>query len=186
MLAYRVFPYIPGTADGLPGSPSYLHKPQGSGRLDNPAHYAVWYLASEESGAIGETFGDLPEWTDAMFIYPDLQGGRRALGTYHLPDDVPLLDLDDAKVLLQRGLRPTQVIERNRSATQKWALSIFDERGHQGVRLWAGVRWWSYRSPSWRILGVWGATPTCVHVANLTTTHPAIEDAATVLSKTLL
>lgn len=178
-----MFPYIPGTTNCVPGSPTYLHKPQGRGRLDNPDHYDIWYLALEASGAIGESFGDLPEWNDNMFAFPGLLGSRRALGTYQLSDDVPVLELDDAKALLERGLRPTQVIERNRPATQRWARAVFDERSDQGARLWAGVRWWSYHRPSWRILGVWGATPKCVDVADLATTHPAVQDAAALLSK---
>lgn len=186
MLAYRVFPYVGSAADGTPGSPSYLHKPQGNGRLDNPSLYDVWYLSTEQSGAVGEVFGDLPEWSDAMFAFPALPGSRRALATYQVPDDLPVLDLDDAKALLDRGLRPTQVIERNRSATQKWALSIFNERNDRGERTWSGVRWWSYHRPSWRILGVWGATPACVHVGDLTTKHPAVVDSATLLTKPLV
>src|SRR6266567_4725416 len=42
-------------------------------------------------------------------------------------DDIALLDLDDAN-LYTRGQRPTQVIERNRAATQAWALSVCNER----------------------------------------------------------
>ena len=157
MLLYRVFPSLDSAGEGEPGHPSYIHKPQGKGRLDNPGDYTCWYLSGESSGAVGEVFGDLTSWVDDMFEVPFLAGARRALGTYFIPDDTPLLDLDDAKNLLDRGLRPTQVIIRNRPATQAWALAIFKEANADGSRKWQGVRWWSYQRPSWQIYGLWGS-----------------------------
>ncbi len=96
MLLYRVFPYLPTALSHEPGHPSYIHKPQGAHRLDNPGHYTVSYFALEPSGAAGETFRDLDEWSDAMFVFPSLPGSRRALATYRVDDATPLLDLDDA------------------------------------------------------------------------------------------
>lgn len=187
MLVYRVFPYIPGATAGCAGHATYLHRPQGSGRLDNPKNYTVWYLACEPSGAIGETFGDLDEWSDTMFVFPKLSGSRRALATYSLPDDLALLDMDDARNLLDRGLRPTQVIERNRSATQAWALRIYNECNDRGDSLWQGVRWWSYHRPQWRILGYWGApAPFLVDVEPLDTKHRALVDAASTLRRPIV
>jgi RES domain-containing protein len=186
VLAYRVFPYHPSATAGEAGSPSYLHKPQGQGRLDNPGEYDVWYLSVEASGAVGETFGNLATWSPAMFPFPGLPGARKALGVYELDDDLPLLELDDARNLLDRGLRPTQVVERNRSATQAWALAIFRERDHRGNPRWAGVRWWSYHRPQWRILGVWGAVPRCVLVEDLDMGHIAVVDAARTLTKLIV
>ncbi len=153
------------------------------GRLDNPADYDCWYLAADAPGAVGETFGDLDVWTSGMFSFPALAGADRALGTYKIPDATPILDLDDARNLLDRGLRPTQVIERNRPATQGWALRIFNERTRTGSRKWNGVRWWSYHRPQWRIYGLWELTPECVAVDALALDHPAVVDAARVLSK---
>ncbi len=183
MLLYRVFPYLAAAAPGEPGHSGYLHGPQGKGRLDNPAEYACWYLSAEAGGAVGEVFADLGRWSPEMFDVPFLPGGERSLGVYEIPDETPLLDLDDAKHLLDRGLRPTQVIERNRPATQAWVLKIFDERDADGSRRWRGVRWWSYHRPQWRILGLWGVTPSKVAVEPLEQGHPAIHDAARALSK---
>jgi hypothetical protein len=178
MLVYRVFPHLPQAPSEAAGHPMHVY-PQGSGRLDNPAHYKIWYLALEPAGAVAETFGDLDEWDSAMFEYSLIQGSCRALATYHLGDETPLLDLDDSRNLLSRGLRPTQVIERNRSATQNWALSVFNERNDSGIRIWKGVRWWSYYRPQWRIIGYWGSEPPeLLGVDDLTLTSPAVIDAA--------
>lgn len=183
MLVYRVFPHLSRAPSGAAGHPMHVHQ-QGPGRLDNPAHYEIWYLALEPAGAVAETFGDLDEWDSRMFEYPLMRGSRRALATYHLRDETPLLDLDDSRNLLIRGLRPTQVIERNRSATQNWALSVFNERNDSGTRIWEGVRWWSYHRPQWRIIGYWGGeSPELLGVDELTLASPAVIDAATSLRR---
>ena len=87
------------------------------------------------------------------------------------------------KTCLDRGLRPTQVIERNRSVTQSWALKIFQERTTAGDRKWYGVRWWSFQRPQWRVYGLWEVTPDCVEVQPLTLTHPAVADSAAALAR---
>jgi hypothetical protein len=185
VLAYRVFPALNSARAGEPGHPEYLHPQQGQGRLDNPSHYLCWYLSLEASGAVGEVFADLLHWRELMFSFPALPGSRRALGTYEIPDNASLLDLDDARNLLERNLRPTQVIERNRAATQAWALRVFEERGSSFERKWVGLRWWSFHRPQWRILGLWDVSPNCVQVERLDLHHPAVVDAAKALSKPL-
>jgi hypothetical protein len=183
MLAYRVYPDLPGAPPGTAGHPLYVQT-QGFGRLDNPGHYRIWYLALEPAGAIAETFGDLDLWHPEMFQCPSISGSRRALATLGMDDDTPLLDLDDARNLYARGLRPTQVIERNRAATQTWALSVYNERSHQGTRIWQGIKWWSYHRPQWRIIGYWGEdAPRLLKTEELTLTSPAVTDAATSLRR---
>ena len=188
VIAYRVFVQLPGAAAGAPGHGTHLHKPQGQGRLDNPRHYDLWYFAVTPECAIGEVFGNLTEWTDGMFQAPYLPGSRRALGKYEIRDDFNVLDLDDANALLDRGLRPTQVIARNRATTQHWALGIFQETTHDGSRKWAGVRWWSFQRPHWTVIGLWvapGTTPQhhLVGVDPLNLSHPSVVDAARTLAK---
>jgi hypothetical protein len=183
MLTYRVCPHLPGVAPNVPGHPLYIGA-QGSGRLDNPGHYQIWYLALDEAGAVGETFGHLDRWDDRMFDFPDIPSSRRVLATYRLEDHTPLLDLDDARNLSKRGLRPTQVIERNRAATQAWALDIYNERNDRGARMWQGVRWWSYHQPQWRIIGYWGnERPKFEDFEELNLTNPAVIDAAESLGR---
>lgn len=178
MLLYRVFPHLPLARLGEAGHPMHI-RAQGSGRLDNPGYYKIWYLALEPAGAIAEAFGDLDEWTTEMFDCPLIAGSHRALATFLLRDDTPLLDLDDSRNLLARGLRPTQVIERNRAATQSWALNIFNERNDRGGRIWQGVRWWSHHRPQWRIIGYWGDdAPRLLNVEDLALTSPPVVDAA--------
>jgi hypothetical protein len=187
MLYYRIFPFHASAIPGQPGHATYLYKPQGPGRLDNPRYYEVWYLAADMSGAVGEVFGDLPTWSDAMFDFPKIPGSRKAIGVFELPDDLPILDLDDARNLLDRGLRPTQVVERNRSASQSWALKIWQECAPaSGDPTWHGVRWWSFHRPQWRVLGVWGHSPICRDVQVLSVDHVAVRDAASQLRKRVM
>lgn len=188
MLAYRVFWYDPTASDDtVAGHPTYLHRPQGTGRLDNPSEYDVWYLADSPSAAVGEVFGDLAVWEDDMFIIPSLPNGLRSLATVSVADSSDLLDLDDARNLLDRGLRPTQVIERRRSVSQSWALDIFRETtGNQ--RKWAGVRWWSFQRPHWRVFGLWvdPGQPAPFDVKDvdiLSVRHQAVIDAANSLGR---
>lgn len=183
MLLYRVFPWLPDAKAGEPGHPSYLHRPQGHGRFDNPTEYDAWYLAAEASGAVGETFGDLPEWTPVMFSFPFLPGAERALGIYEVSDDLPVLNLDDAATLLDRGLRPSQVVSRNRADTQGWALKIAEEIDASGRQKWQGVRWWSYHRPHWTLYCLWGQIPRCVEVQTLSVEHPAVVDASKSLGR---
>jgi len=183
MLAYRICPHLPTAAWASPGHPMHVGI-QGTGRLDNPARYRIWYLALDPAGAVAETFGDLNTWDSAMFRCPLIPGSRRVLATYHLNDDTPLLDLDDARNLYERRLRPTQVIERNRAVTQALALSIYNERNDQGARIWDGIRWWSYHRPQWRIIGYWGQSdPRLLHLQELTLANPAMTDAAISLKR---
>jgi len=161
----------------------YLYT-QGRGRLDNPGHYRIWYLALEPAGAVAEAFGDLDPWDAEMFRFPFIPGSRCALATHIVNDDIALLDLDDARNLYTRGLRPTQVIERNRAATQAWALSVYNERNDRGARTWQGIKWWSYHRPQWRIIGYWGEnTPHLLATEELSLTNPAVTDAATSLRR---
>ena len=181
MLLYRVFPHLPSAAAGAPGHPEYEHRPQRGGRVDHP-DYFVWYLAREAAGAVGESFGNLATWDPSMFEFPLLPGARRAMGVYALPDDLRVLDLDDPAELVQRGLRPTQIVTRNLAVTQAWGHSMWDERDPHdpAVRRWQAVQWWSFQRPTWSILASW-ERPRCMQVEPLALTHPAVRDAAAAL-----
>lgn len=186
MLLYRIFGYDRNAPTNSPGHPEYLHRPaQGTGRIDNPDKYVAWYLAREATGAVAEVFGNQTTWQDGMFDFPYLAGARKALGIYHLPDDLPVLNLDHALALHQRGLRPTQIVERNRSASQQWARDVYEERNVRGEPKWAGVEWWSYHRPHWRMLGLWQVTPECVQVDALDLKHHAVVDAARSLGRVI-
>lgn len=185
MLTYRVFPYLPTARPGQPGHPLYEHRPQRGGRVDHPDYY-VWYLARQPEAAVGETFGNLAVWDRSVFGVPFIPGARRALGVYVLPDDLRLLDLDDARVLLDRSLRPTQIVARNLAVTQAWGHAIWAEPDpHDQVgRRWQAVQWWSYHHPTWPILASW-ARPRLEHVEPLSLTNPAVTEAARALLRPL-
>jgi hypothetical protein len=187
MLLYRIFPYSKSATPGSPGHPLYLYPYQRDGRFDNPSDYLIWYLACESSGAVGEVFGDLPEWEDAMFDFPAIPGSRRALAIYQVPDGTPFLEMNDANNLLERGLRPTQVVHRNRSDTQNWSLKVFGEVDLRGQRKWHGIRWWSFQRPHWSAVGYWEkAGLTVLKVEDLDVAHPAVIDAASSLCKMII
>lgn len=181
MLLYRVMPYDPSARrPDQPGHPQYLHPDQGLGRLDNPDRFRVRYPALDPAAAVGEAFGNLTIWQPSMLRFPQVPAAVRALGVYRLDEERhPLLDLDDAHNLLDRDLRPTQVIARHRPTTQAWARRIHEEGR------WAGVRWWSYRRPHWTVIGVWVDDAVEVVETQLLAAHPALSDAARSLGKIL-
>lgn len=123
--------------------------PQGRGRVDNPEYYLTLYLSDDPLGAIGEAFGNHSIWTsDLLSGPPGLAGSVRALATFD-SSQVVAVDLDDPRALLDRALRPSRVVTRQRGTTQGWALEIFREER------WDGVRWWSFHNPEWGSYGLW-------------------------------
>lgn len=188
MLLYRVFLYDPAAAPGNSGHATYLHRPQGSGRWDNPAIYDAWYLSPAAEGAVGETFGNLFTWSAEMLEHPS--GLRRALATFSVDDDLPVFDFDDATNLHRLGMRPSQVVIRNKSFTQGKAATLFAETTADGRRRWAGVSWWSYHRPTWRNIMLW-TKPTeasglaLQHVEPLTLDSVPVVEAARALHKRL-
>lgn len=180
MLLYRVLPYLSSAKPGEPGHPLYVHPAQGTGRWDNSLAYLAWYLASEQTSAVAEVFAHLSLWRDAMFPFPQIPGSRRALGVYRLPDDLPYVDLDDPQTLVDRRMRPSQVIERNRPYTQAKAFAIYNEKK------WSGIRWWSFHRPQWRVWCLWEINPICEDVQDLDVSHMAVRDAAAALAKPIV
>lgn len=181
MLVFRVFPHLPSARRPTePGHALYTHPDQGLGRLDNPDLYLVRYLALDPAAAVAEAFGNVAVWRPSMLGFPNLAGSERALGAYRLDEKRhPLLDLDDARCLLDRGLRPTQVVSRNRPTTQAWARRIFEEGR------WAGVRWWSYHRPHWTVAGIWSDGALELLEVLPVAGHPALADAARSLRRIL-
>jgi len=93
-------------------------------------------------------------------------------------EEAEVLDLDDARELVRRSLRPSAVVTRERTVTQRWALAAFQEKR------WAGVRWWSYYDPRWGSFGLWHSSKLrAMQVTPLTADHPALIEAATVLAR---
>jgi hypothetical protein len=174
---YRVLPWLDDAREGQPGHPLYIPTPQGAGRVDNPEHYLILYASDVPAGAVGEAFGNHSVWTPELLEGPPLmQGSRRALATYE--GDSEALDLDDPAALVERGLKPSRVVTRDRSVTQSWALDVFQERR------WDGVRWWSFHHPEWGSFGLWNVTSlTVADVQPLERDSAALTEAARSLNR---
>lgn len=153
MRLFRVLPYLSDAAEDEPGG-VFFRPAGGKSRADAPdGSYRCLYAAASAEAAIAEAFGRFDTWDRALFeadpATPLLPGSRFALASYELPDDVALRNLDDARTLLDEGLRPSQVVTRNRDVTQGWALRIHARGG------FAGVSWWSYYDANWQSIAIW-------------------------------
>lgn len=179
MWLYRVFPYLPRAAEGEPGHPLYVHPGAGSGRVDSSdGSYRVAYYADSPAGAIGETFGDLDAWSDAMLTTPSLPGARRALASVAVPDSAAILDLDDGPNLAKRGIRPSQVVHPSHAVSREWAQRV------RGEGVWSGVRWWSFWYPAWGVVAMWDLSERdVVKVEELDRQHPAFAEANSFLRR---
>lgn len=94
-----------------------------------------------------------------------------------MPEVLVTADLDNPRELVTRRLRPSDVISRDFARTQAWALTIYNSNTV------AGVRWWSYHDARWASAGFWDLNAiTDYGVGRLDITHPAIAEAAEVLS----
>lgn len=135
-------------------------------------------MSDQAAGAVAEAFGEFATWSAALFKgSPVLPGSRRALAAYEL-ENTRIIDLDDPQNLVKHGLRPSQVVTRNRRVTQRWALDLFRKKR------WGGVRWWSYYEPDWASFGLWTlAGLRVVNVSPLSQRHPAVQEAMRVLRR---
>lgn len=138
------------------------------------------YLAASASGAIGETFAHLSTWSRAILPFPAIDGAERMLGIYSFDEEIhPLLDLDDPRALLDRALRPTDVVIRNRPRSQRIARDAFAEQR------WSGLSWWSMHRPQWTLHMLWQAHDITVEGVQALPGHPALIDAGRLLAKKL-
>lgn len=175
---YRVFPWLEGAGVGGPGHPTFVPS-FGAGRIDNPDSYLARYLSDGPAGACAEAFFFKSVWdTNMLRGLPTLRGSAQAIASFELDPGAKICDLDDASRLVELDLRPSQVVTRDRTVTQTWALRLFRERR------WAGIRWWSYYDPRWGSHGVWDAGALDLReVEPLSLDHPAITEAADVLNR---
>ena len=147
--------------------------------MDNADLYRVLYVADRSAGAIAEAFGSFEMWTSAMFgELPAIPSSVRALATYDLADSAAILNLDDAQALIEWGLRPSEVVTRERRTTQAWARRIFNSGR------FSGVRWWSFYNPDWASLGLWDYSRLTVRsVERLSPESPQVEEARVYLMR---
>lgn len=148
MRAYRISPWDPrsggaaATARLLEGLAA-VRAGQQAGRFDNSRLYGALYLSLSQAGAVAEVLGSHAEWVDGLFDAPGL-GLRRHLLTVQIDDAIVdrIVDIDDARFLLDRGLRPSEIAGRARTRTRSLAADVFSEGA-------AGIRFWSYHRPEW-------------------------------------
>jgi hypothetical protein len=145
LILHRVFPRDPRAAPGEPGGSLFWPRGlQGYGRHDNPELYACFYASEARVSPVAEA---LAPFRGSGEVVPGMleRGGRPlALAALELPDEVPLVDLDEPSMLAAEELRPSQVATRRRSLTQGQAARLFEK--HERV---AGLRWWSSLESLW-------------------------------------
>jgi RES domain len=144
VILWRVLPWDPSARPAAPGGALWFPRPfQGTARHDNPGRYGCLYVTEAPVSAIAEALapfrgtGDLePEMLTRM---------ERPLGLARIElRGARLLDLDDPAVLVDAGLRPSQVATNHRDVTQPEAARLHEQ--HPDA---AGLRWWSTLEASW-------------------------------------
>ncbi|MCS3428256.1 RES domain-containing protein [Mycolicibacterium mucogenicum 261Sha1.1M5] len=174
---FRCYPRVAGARQGKPGHWSFVPRPQFHGRWDNADLYDSWYFSKTAVGAVAESFYNKRRWIPEVFLTP--AGEPRAVVEleYAGPE---LVDLDDARVLLDLGVRPSTVVVQDLGVTQALAKRVFEERsGDRG-----GISWWSSQMPAETSVMLWGeggvppAGLKVVGIQTLSAEHPAVVEAA--------
>jgi hypothetical protein len=140
---YRVFSWDGASTGRQSGGPLFVARDrQGAGRHDAPARYGAWYCARDAVAAVAES---IQFFRGSVLTAADFQrptGIDKALARLWLDDEALIVDLDDARELVARKVRPSNVATRRRPVTQRLALAMFEE----GV---AGFQWWSTLEAEW-------------------------------------
>jgi hypothetical protein len=140
---YRVFPWNPQSRDTESGGAFFIARDkQGQGRYDIPHLDGVYYCGQERVSAVSEFIQAFrgQTVTDAHFERPD--GLVMAIVHFELDPSVPLMNLDDPKILMQLKIRPSQVLTRNRDTTRSLAERLYAQGN-------AGFLWPSALEASW-------------------------------------
>ena len=144
MILYRCFAWDRTSRSRRPGSALWFPRAyQGDGRHDNPDEYGCLYLTEVAVSAVVEQLAPFR----SQRLIPQLlvrRGLPLALAEIELPDDAPLVDLDEPRTLARHRLRPSRVATRRRDVTQPQALALYGERPDA-----AGLRWWSTYEALW-------------------------------------
>ena len=145
MRLWRALPLDERSRHDQPGGALWFpREQQGAGRHDNPELYGCLYVAEDPVSAVAE---QLAPFRGSGTLVPSMLirfGLPFALVAVDLVDGMPVVDLDDPRVLDQEGLRPSQIATRLRSATQLQAAEIY--AAHPDA---IAMRWWSTLEASW-------------------------------------
>lgn len=145
MRLWRALPHDDRAGHDHPGGALWFSRQQqGDGRHDNPEIYGCLYVAEDPLSAVAE---QLAPFRGSGTLMPSMLirfGLPLALAAVEVADGLPVVDLDDPRVLDEEGLRPSQVATRVRSATQLQAAEIY--AAHEDA---VAIRWWSTLEASW-------------------------------------
>ncbi len=139
MIVWRVLPWRREARPTEPGGALWLPRElQGAGRHDNPDLYGCLYVGERPASPIAEALAPF-RGTGGLSAGMLLRTGvPLALAELSLSDDAEVLDLDDPAVLLDAGLRPSEVATADRVSTQAHAARLHAHRPPP-----AALRWWS-------------------------------------------
>ena len=177
---WRVFPWDPDARPGERFSAEYVPPVQGKGRFDLPGSAAgVLYLSERPEHAVAE---GIQHFRGQTLDPEDLlvAGLPLSLVSIRLPDAARsrVLDLCDAAVLVDLGVRPDQTASRDRRATQRIAALV-----HAGGHL--GLRWWSALGGDWHMVALFRdrleTSLTYSEPEELSLEHGAVREAARVI-----
>ena len=176
MILFRCFPWDRNVGPGARGGALWFPRlVQGSGRHDNPLLYGCLYVTEREAAAVVE---QLARFAGTSVAPVDLfvAGLPLALAALELADAAELVDVDEPRVLVEEGLRPSLVATRERARTQADAAALF-ERHPEAY----GLRWWSTFESQWTNVTLFDrAAPALAlrDVHALTVEDEVVEDAA--------
>ena len=144
MILFRCLAWDKAASPASRGGPLWFPRMlQGNGRHDNPDLYGCLYVSVEPVSAVAEQIQRL---AGTSLEAPDLlrRGLPLALAAIDVDENGELLDLDDPKVLVGEGLRPSRIATNDRSVTQAGAAELFTRHAEA-----AGIRWWSTIEALW-------------------------------------
>lgn len=142
--AYRAFPWSPDARAREIGGVAWVARAeQGLGRHDAPERYGAIYLSESPLSSVCEAL--------RRFRYRPLRpemlrrgGMPLSLCGFRLPAGAELIDLDEPGILVEHGLRPSQIAAGDRPATQATARALHDR--HPAA---VGLRWWGTLEAEW-------------------------------------
>ena len=144
MILFRCFPWDREAKSGARGGPLWFPRMlQGPGRHDNPLAYGCLYVSEEPLSPVVERlarFRGRELTSDKLVSF----GRELALAALELSEAAELVDLDEPRVLVQEGLKPSQIATNDRSVTQMQASELFE--AHPTA---VGLRWWSTFESLW-------------------------------------
>jgi RES domain len=144
VILHRCLAWNERAAPDAPDGALWFPRPyQGEGRHDNPGVYGCLYLSEQPLSCVVEQLGRFrgQRLTPALLVR---RGLPLALAELELPDDTPLVDLDEPAVLRRERLRPSRVATRDRAVTQPQGLALHEKHADA-----AGLRWWSTFESQW-------------------------------------